>query len=416
MNDVFKTLHQPTPAPLPEAAGTKKAKVGHNKSGTVKQNTFNAMTNKEQTTTGAASEMQFGSNTIRLSVRDWVIAASIVLTVMILTPTVWKHLEPFNPSTDFRVPYDLSDDYWVYQRLVERTIQDERILVIGDSVIWGEYVDPQHTLLRHLNDLCGEDRFANGGLNASHPLALQGLVRYYAKEVKDTRVILHCNLLWMSSVERDLQTEMEIAFNHPRLVPQFLPRVPCYKASSAERMGNVIDHHVSLRVWVNHLNVTGFESLDIHSWTLENPYENPFDRINLAPIQPKDKPHSRPIAWTERGIQRRDIPWIDLDKSLQWRAFRTTAELLRDRGNSVFVIIGPLNEHMLTDESRDRFRTMSRQAESWLADREIAYYAAVPLPSREYADASHPLDAGYKRLARQVYDQTEFQHWLRGRP
>jgi hypothetical protein len=375
------------------------------------------MTNKElSTTAGTASETQFASNTIRLSVRDWVIAGSIVLTVVVLTPAVWKHCEPFDPPIDFRVPYDLSNDYWVYQRLVERTIQDERILVIGDSVVWGEYVDPQHTLLRRFNELCGEDRFANGGLNGSHPMALQGLVRYYAKSVKDRRVILHCNLLWMSSVERDLQTEMEIAFNHPGLVPQFLPRVPCYKVSVSERMGNVIDHHVSLRILVNHVRATGFESLDVHSWTLENPYENPIDRISFVPIQPEDKPHSTPIAWTERGIQRQDIPWIDLDKSLQWRAFRTTAELLRERGNSLFVIIGPFNEHLLTDESRERYRTMRRDAESWLDEREIAYYAATPLPSHEYADASHPLEAGYGRLAKQVYDQTEFQDWLRDRP
>ncbi len=226
------------------------------------------MTNKEQTTTGAGSETQFSSNAIRLSVRDWVIAASIVLTIMILTPAVWKHLEPFDPPTDFRVPYDSSDDYWVYQRLVNRTIRDERILVIGDSVVWGEYVDPRHTLVHNLNELNGETRFANGGLNGTHPLALQGLVRYYAKEVKDTQVVLHCNLLWMSSVERDLRTEMEIAFNHPRLVPQFVPSIPCYKAAADERMGIVIDHHISLRTWVNHLRVADFDSLDVHSWTL----------------------------------------------------------------------------------------------------------------------------------------------------
>ncbi len=152
--------------------------------------------------------------------------------------------------------------------------------------------------------------------------------------------------------------------------------------------------------------------MDLHSWTLEHPYENPIERIRLEDLQPPDKPHSRPLVWTERGIQPQDIPWIDLDTSLHWRAFRNTVKLLRDRGNSVFVIIGPFNEHMLTHESQNRYHTMSQQAETWLAEKEIACYPATALPSQEYADASHPLNAGYIRLAEQLYKQPEFQRWL----
>jgi hypothetical protein len=374
------------------------------------------MTNSKRTGTSEEPKVQLGSNAIRLSSREWVVATVIVLMLMLFTPAVWKHLQPLDPSTDFRVPYDLSDDYWTYQQLVERTIKDERILVVGDSVVWGEYVDPHHTLSQYLNDLHGEDRFANGGLNGTHPLALQGLLQHYAKEMKGTRVLLHCNLLWMSSAERDLQTEKEVAFNHPRLVPQFVPRIPCYKASVEERMGIVIDRYIALRTWVNHLRVADFDSLDVHSWTLENPYKNPIERIGLDPIEPKNEPHSQPIAWTLRGIQAQDIPWIDLDTSLQWQAFRATAELLRDRGNRVFVIIGPINQHMLSGESRERYVAMTQQAESWLDANKIANYAATPLPSEEYADASHPLSAGYARLAEQVYDHAGFQRWLRGRP
>jgi hypothetical protein len=374
------------------------------------------MTNSKRTGTSEEPKVQLGSNSIRLSSREWVVATVIVLMLMLFTPAVWKHLQPLDPSTDFRVPYDLSDDYWTYQQLVERTIKDERILVVGDSVVWGEYVDPHHTLSQYMNELHGEDRFANGGLNGTHPLALQGLLQHYAKEMEGTRVLLHCNLLWMSSAERDLQTEKEVAFNHPRLVPQFVPRIPCYKASVEERMGIVIDRHIPLRTWVNHLRVADFDSLDVHSWTLENPYKNPIERISLDPTRPKNEPHSQPIAWTLRGIQAQDIPWIDVDTSLQWQAFRATAEMLRDRGNRVFVIVGPINQHMLSDESRERYVAMTQQVESWLDANKIANYAATPLPSEEYADASHPLSAGYARLAEQVYDHAGFQQWLRGRP
>jgi hypothetical protein len=217
----------------------------------------------------------------------------------------------------------------------------------------------------------------------------------------------------MSSADRDLRTDKEIAFNHPRLVPQFAPRIPCYKAPAEERMGIVIDHHLPPRAWVHHLRVTNFNGLDVHSWTLENPSANPFAKISLKTTPPKDAPHSPPIPWTDRGIQPQDIPWIDLDTSLQWRAFRRTAELLRDRGNSVFVIIGPFNEHMLTDESRERYRAMSRKVETWLDAQKTPYYAATLLPSDEYADASHPLATGYERLAADLHDDREFQQWLR---
>jgi len=376
------------------------------------------MTNKEPAGNAPGSPPQLDSNAVRLTAREWVVAASLVVLVAILTPLVWQRLEPFDPPQDFRVPYVSSDDYWLYQRLGDRVSRDARIPIIGDSVVWGEYVDPSHTLSHFLSEMpglasqLGEARFANCGLNGTHPLALQGLVRDYAQDVRDTRVILHCNLLWMSSTERDLRTDKEIAFNHPRLVPQFVPDIPCYRAPVDERMGIVIDRRIPLRGWVNHLRVADFDGLDVHRWTLAHPYANPFEQIRWRPRQPKDEPHSPPIAWTERGIQAQDIPWIDLDTSLQWRAFRGTADLLRERGNSVFVIVGPFNEHMLTDESRARYRALSQQAEAWLGNQGIAFFAPAPLPSDEYADASHPLNAGYARLAELVASDAGFQRWL----
>ncbi len=370
------------------------------------------MTNIEPTDTQEQPDLQFAANGVRLSTRQWMVAGTIVLLAMMLIPTAWKYVAPFDLTTDFRVPYSLSDDHWTYQRLANQAVRDEQILIIGDSVVWGEYVGPHHTFSKYLNQRCGETRFANGGLNGAHPLALQGLVQYYAASVKNRQVLLHCNLLWMSSAERDLQTEKEMAFNHPSLVPQFVPRIPCYKAPTEQRMGIVFDRHVALRKWVNHLRVADFESLDVHSWTLENPGKNPLQQISLEPAQPLDQPHSQPIAWTERGIQPQDIPWIDLETSLQWQAFRATAERLRDRRNSLFVIVGPLNEHMLTDNSRARYQALTQQVHAWLDRQQIAHHNATLLPREEYGDASHPLATGYARLAQRVHDDAEFQRWI----
>ncbi len=71
--------------------------------------------------------------------------------------------------------------------------------MIGDSVIWGEYVTRHETLSHYLNELAGRERYANLGLDGAHPLALGGLVEFYADEVSGKNILLQCNPLWMSS-------------------------------------------------------------------------------------------------------------------------------------------------------------------------------------------------------------------------
>jgi len=354
----------------------------------------------------------FGSNAIRLTLREWIVSGTIIWFAAISVPRVWRNVERFAAPADFRVPYALSEDYWTYQQLVQDTVDKGQVLVIGDSVIWGEYVTPDATFSHFLNRHLGRHNFVNGGLNGSHSLALSGLVRHHAHRLRDTQVILHCNLLWMSSVERDLQTDREFTFNHPALVPQFWPRIPCYKAPVDERIGVCIDRNIGIRSWVHHLRIRDFESLDVPSWSFEYPYTNPLSQVHFSQIQPLNQPHSSPTSWTERGIEAQDIPWIDLDTSLQWQGFCDTVELLQTRRNSVFVVVGPFNEHLLTETSSQRYRTMKQAAEAWLRKKRIPYSLPRLLPSEEYGDASHPLAAGYARLAQQIYADAAFQRWL----
>ena len=91
---------------------------------------------------------------------------------------------------------------------------------------------------------------------------------------------------------------------------------------------------------------------------------------------------------------------------------RGAAELLRSRGNQVFVVVGPFNEHKLTDKSRATYHGRLRQVEAWLVEQKIPYGMASPLPSEEYADGSHPLADGYARLARQVFEDKAFADFL----
>jgi hypothetical protein len=85
------------------------------------------------------------------------------------------------------------------------------------------------------------------------------------------------------------------------------------------------------------------------------------------------------------------------------------AELLRNRGSRVFVMVGPFNEHLLAPESRERFEKVKATIVAWLTEKHIPHLAPAPLPSDQYGDASHPLAAGYHQLARQLSDHQFFK-------
>src|SRR5262249_16086805 len=194
-----------------------------------------------------------------------------VSAFILLTPRIWERVERFHTEPDFRVPYQLSKDYWLYSRWMRQNAKPDRIVVLGDSVMWGEYVLPDGTLSHFLNRTTGEtDRFINGGLNRLFPLAEEGLLNYYSRSLQGQKVILHCNLLWMTSPKADLSTQKEEQFNHTRLVPQFYPRIPCYRADANERLSAVIERNVSFISWVRHLQNAYFAQKSIPSWTLED--------------------------------------------------------------------------------------------------------------------------------------------------
>src|SRR5438876_404124 len=137
-------------------------------------------------------------NAMRLSARQWFAVVAIVAFVLLATPWLWQKAERFDAGADYRIPYALSKDYWLYERRLER-ITPTNIAVIGDSVIWGEYVRPDGTLPHFLNEQSRlPGKFVNAGVNGLFPLAFEGLVRDYGAPLRHRKVILHCNVLWMS--------------------------------------------------------------------------------------------------------------------------------------------------------------------------------------------------------------------------
>ena len=116
---------------------------------------------------------------------------------------------------------------------------------------------------------------------------------------------------------------------------------------------------------------------------------------------PSDELRKEPVPWYTT-IPKENMPWVDLDGSLQWKSFLRAVEILQKRGNTVKVLVGPFNEHLLKDPSRVRYVALKQRIEASLKERKIPYLAPEPLPSEQYGDASHPLSAGYALLAKQL--------------
>jgi hypothetical protein len=350
-----------------------------------------------------ARPVPFGSNEVRLSPRGWLRAAVILVAACWLIPVVWQRIEPFEPGPDYRVPFRLGEDYGSFARYCRRACAERKTLVVGDSVIWGHYVPTRDTLSHHLNRLAGANEFANLGVDGTHPAALAGLVDYYGGDISGRSVVLFFNPLWISSETHDLRASKEFAFNHPRLAPQFSPWIPCYKESLEGRVGIVVQRHLPLLGWVNHVRTAYFGNSDLAAWTLEHPYANPIRAVTLERPSPDEPPSPPPIAesWTAQRIERYNPRWVDLRSSLQWQSFQSTVRILEARRNRVFVLVGPFNEHMLKEPSLKAYRRIKDEIAAWLEMKGIPHFLPAVLPSELYADASHPLGPGYAALARQ---------------
>jgi hypothetical protein len=368
-------------------------------------------------------------NEVRLNFKQWSAAILIIGFVLFAIPRIWKRIERFETSADYRIPYNLSRDYWLYERRLER-VEPSRIVLLGDSVIWGEYVLPDGTLSHFLNEASGQkQQYVNGGVNGLFPLAIEGLVDHYGSKLSHRKVILHCNLLWMSSPKADLQVEKEEKFNHSRLVPQFNPRIPCYKADANERLSVVVERNLQFMSWVTHLQNTYFQDKSIPMWTLAddgsdpphypNSYKNPLSQITMSvPSDPAIDPQRGPASprhkpWNAGGSSPSEFEWVTLNSSMQWAAFQRTVSKLLSRGDDVLVIVGPFNEAIIAKDSKEGYVKFRDGVVEWLKEQKIQYLSPAPLQSELYADASHPLTQGYQELAKRIYESPEFKNWTK---
>ncbi len=366
--------------------------------------------NRERTTAPSGPDESRAAAETRLSPRQCAVALLLVAALFYLIPQAWERLEPLPMGPRYRIPYRLGNDYWQYARACRGAASGGQTLLIGDSVMWGHYVSPDGTLSHYLNERAGGDRFRNLGLDGIHPVAMAGLIESYGGAIRGRHVVVNCNLLWTSSPRHDLSADKEFSFNHPALVPQFRPWIGCYKASLSQRIGAAVGRRLSFFSWADHVRIAYFDSEDLATWTFAHPYVSPLAPFRAGLPAPDDPPSPPPAArpWSDKGIRRSTPDWVALDDSLQWRYFRQTLGLLADRGNRVFVLVGPFNEHMLTDLGLRRYDELKRQVDFWLTEQGIPHYVPPALASELYADASHPTADGYAVLARGLVEQPSF--------
>jgi len=377
-----------------------------------------------------AKQFVYGSMPLRLTVGQWLLTAVLLLVALLALPRLAASADAVRPSADDRIPYDFSNDYWLAERWFAAAARDHDVLLLGDSVVWGEYVAPGETLSAELNRQCGSAAFANLGMNGLHPAALYGLLRYHGAAVRDRDVILVLNSLWMSSPRQDLryvpsadEDLSERPLNHPAMLPQFWPRIASFGAPFESRAGVVLERSLPGLAWISHLRTKGAwyaaradgdpaaAEAAVSGPRIDLPQAHPFAALRRPVPLAENAPHSAPQPWTERGLAATTIPWPAAAESVQWRFFRQAVELLRQRGNRVLVWVSPFNPYLQTPAGRAAHAAMVHDMVAWLEANQVPVTCGTAPPSEEYADASHPLAPGYARLARELQGNDVFREW-----
>ena len=389
---------------------------------------------------------EYGPNPLRLSGKDWLAVAVVLTGAFLVVFKGWPKLETISwdekqvslsqvstsqgvasPATenpaepvvhhvgrtgpaDYRVPYRLSNDFWSYSRWCESAAAKYPVLVVGDSVIWGHYVDSRDTLPQCLSRLAGEDRYANLGLSGLHDLALLGLLKYHGNAIAGKKVLLHFDPLWMTTPDQDLQGDKENQFQYEELAPQFSLSLKCYRADTETRLTRYVGQHTPLTTFTTHLLACYFDNDNVPEWTLSHPYVSPWRAVTFD-VPWSSEPVASAQVWSKKIKTPAVFPWVMPSESRQWGFFRDTVALLQSRNNDVCVLVGPFNPHSLTPESRQRYRALMEEVVAQLIANGVPHFLVPDLPSEEYGDHNHPLKQGYARIAEALYNDPSFKAW-----
>jgi len=337
-----------------------------------------------------------------------IIAASAFLLFITAAPRTFTLIDDNEFTGNYRIPYPMGENYYLFSHYSSSLSKTEKILFLGDSVIWGHYADTGNTLTAQLNRLHGNDRFANMGIDGIHPAALYGLVKKYSAHIENRDIIAGVNLLWMSSPRHDLSGEINNEINHKKLLPQFSRDIPAYGAGLEERISSFINTNFKIISWVNHIKMSSFADSSFYRWTIDNP------RKNIRHFfKGRDMSYTVPPPMRQAGVALQNVTWVEPENSIQWQYMKKTINLLRERNNRVRAYITPYNLHSLTPESRERYIAIR---EILIRELEAEGISCITgkTPKQEYfADASHTGEEGYRILSEELLQDKKFNSLLR---
>lgn len=345
---------------------------------------------------------------------QWLVTLVLVTVVCGVVYAGWFTWERFEPGPDYRPSCwdERLSDYWAHLRWSRYASKTHRVFMIGDSVTWGQEVRNDETISHYLNEEAGGPVFANMAVDGLPQAAFVGLARHYSAHWDN--VILQFNPYWLFDVNRDLQGNIK-RFRHPRIVPQFHPRIHYNDYSFNERLSYMIENHVRIFPLVRHIIVNYFDNKSVAEWMVENPYRSPLGAITFRAADVIAEAPGKGLDWREKGYPLRDVDFVKLDDSVQWDCFMRAVDILRDKDIGVFVILGPYYEDILMPGSRERLLALLSDVSDRFEQNGIRYCMidSAHFPDDTIADACpHMLAGGHRILAREMMKDPAFTSWL----
>ena len=347
---------------------------------------------------------------LSLSGREWLSVLAGVAGLLIAFPLLGHRDGASVVEPDYRIPYSLSHRYRLYQYYTTLSSRQYPALVIGDSVVWGQCALRDHTLSHYLNERLESPLFANAGLDAMHPLALEGLLEFHAPSVVHKSVLLHFNPMWFMVQGPAVAPSGDPLRNRPNLVPRLAGGFLSSRRLAAEAAWARVARAGPWNRWIDR---TLDAQLDFLAWSISHPYESPLDAL-ATPLPPSEDAFAPRLSTWNSGAAAAayDCSWPSLRDNGQWEAFERIVDRLEDRGNRVLVLVGPINQHMLTPSARESYHLFKEAVCERLRSRGVDCYAPPGLSSGLYADICHPLAGGYEELSKLL--ARDRQGWLDG--
>jgi len=337
-----------------------------------------------------------------------IISIAVLVLMAAVIPFIFPLADTESFTGNYRIPYNMGEDYLLYSRYSKHISNDKRIPVIGDSVIWGHYTDNKNTLTANLNKLNAKPGFINMGLDGIHPAAMSGLLNLYSSGLKNRKVIVGINLLWMSSPRHDLSGPVNNEINHKILLPQFHPEIPSYKPSLEEKISSSISRSIPFFAWIDHLRLSKFAGKSFYLWSMDNTGKSITEFFTGSTDEFKPPEGIKPEKMQEQSIN-----WITAENSLQWKFMLETLVSLKNNGNSVAAVITPFNTYMMNENSRMNYFAILAEIEWILRENKITPIIPLILEKKYFADSSHPNAEGYKLIAEDMMKNREFVEFIR---